>query len=84
MRGDGLLTAEYAPKPAYRRLEQLITREWCSRTTAVTDGGGVGALRAFYGRYSVELRTTDGGPQAFSLLLSKKTGQENRFRFTVR
>ncbi len=82
--GDGLLTAEYEPKPVYRRLERLITQEWRTRTTAQTDANGEIAFRGFYGRYSVELRSADGSTQAFSLLLSKKPGQENRFRFTVR
>jgi endo-1,4-beta-xylanase len=83
MPGGGLVTAEYEPKPVYRRLQKLIGEEWRTSLEAKTDAAGRVAFRGYYGRYAVTLREADGRDHAFTVLLSKKTGQDNRFRLTV-
>ncbi len=83
MRGGGLVTDEYAPKPVFERLQRLVNREWRTSLDARTDAAGRVSFRGFYGRYAVAVREADGIEHAFSVALSKKTGQENRFRLTV-
>jgi hypothetical protein len=81
--GGGLVDADYAPKPVFRRLEKLINGEWRTAVDARTDAAGQVAFRGYYGRYAVTLREGDGAVRAFTVSLSKKTGQENRFRLTI-
>jgi GH35 family endo-1,4-beta-xylanase len=82
--GDGIVTGDLEPKPVYRRLDGLINGEWRTRLSVTTDARGEAAFRGFYGRYAVRLRTADGRVHAYSVLVSKRSGQENRFRLTVR
>ncbi len=82
--GGGILTADNQPKPVYHRLERLITGEWRTRLSAVTDARGTLAFRGFYGRYALRWHTADGRLETHSILLSKKSGHENSFRLTVK
>jgi hypothetical protein len=82
--GGGLVTADYAPKPVFRRLEKLISDEWRTAIEAKADAAGQVSFRGYYGRYAVTVRETDGAVHAFTVSLSKKSGQENRFRLTAR
>jgi hypothetical protein len=52
-------------------------------SNATTDAAGQVSFRGFYGRYAVRVHEADGTVHAFSVAVSKKTGQENRFRLTV-
>ena len=81
--GGGLVDAEYEPKPVFRRLEKLVNEEWRTTLEAKTDDSGRIAFRGYYGRYAVTLREADGTVRAFTVSVSKKTGQDNRFRLTV-
>jgi endo-1,4-beta-xylanase len=83
MPGGGLVTDEYAPKPVFERLRRLVNGEWRTSLDAKTDAAGQVSFRGFYGRYAVTVREADGTAHAFSVALSKKTGQENRFRLAV-
>jgi GH35 family endo-1,4-beta-xylanase len=82
--GGGLVTADYAAKPVFRRLEKLINEEWRTSIEAKADAAGQVSFRGYYGRYAVTVREPDGAVHAFTVSLSKKSGQENRFRLTVR
>jgi len=81
--GGGLVTAEYEPKPVYRRLMQLVHQEWETRLTGTTDNDGRLKFRGFYGEYEILLKTPQGEQRGFKIHLSKKIGQENRFTLTV-
>ncbi len=81
--GGGLVTAEYEPKPAYRRLMHLVHQEWKTRLTATTDEAGRLKFRGFYGEYEILLKTPQGELRGFKIHLSKKNAQDNRFTLTV-
>jgi GH35 family endo-1,4-beta-xylanase len=81
--GGGFVTAEYEPKLVYRRLMQLVHQEWETRLSATTDQEGRLKFRGFYGQYEILLKLPQGDLRGFTLHLSKKTGQENRFALTV-
>ena len=81
--GGGLLTAEYEPKPVYRRLMRLIHQEWETRLTGTTNQDGQLNFRGFYGEYEILLKTPQGVVQGFKIHLAKKNGPENRFTLTL-
>jgi len=81
--GGGLVTAEYQPKLVYRRLMQLIHQEWQTHLTARTDQEGRLQFRGFYGEYEILLKSPEGKLRGFTIHLSKKNGQDNRFTLTV-
>jgi endo-1,4-beta-xylanase len=83
MPGGGLVDADYRPKPVYERLRRLVQEEWRTALEARTDAEGRVSFRGFLGRYAVTLREENGTVHAFTVLLSKKAGQENRFRLAV-
>jgi hypothetical protein len=83
MPGGGLVTGDYAPKPVFERLQRLVNGEWRTSFEARTDVAGQVSFRGFYGRYAVTVAEADGTLHAFSVAVSTKTGQENRFRLTV-
>jgi GH35 family endo-1,4-beta-xylanase len=49
----GLFRRNFAIKPAGQMLRTLLTQEWCTRETAMTDAGGVATLTGFQGDYEV-------------------------------
>jgi GH35 family endo-1,4-beta-xylanase len=73
----GLIDASWRPKPAYRRLEQLIKKEWHTQGTAVTDAGGSIGFRGFFGSYHFVLEET--GREAIARLARDATGQTVQF-----
>ena len=81
--GGGLVTAEYEPKPVYRRLMRLIHQEWETRLAATTDGEGRLKFRGFYGEYEILLKIPQGELRGFRIHLSKKNGQDNLFTLVV-
>lgn len=51
----GLVDAEFAPKAAYKALDELINREWKTTLSVRTDAQGQVHFRGFYGKYQVKL-----------------------------
>ena len=49
----GLLRFDLSPKPSYKRLKNLITKEWHTELELVTDENGETAFRGFYGDYII-------------------------------
>ncbi len=47
----GLLDADFAPKPAYDALDQLINKQWKTEATLETDAQGRARFRGFRGDY---------------------------------
>ena len=81
--GGGFVTAEYEPKPVYRRLMQMVHQEWETHLSAITDSEGQVRFRGFYGEYEILLKVPQGEVLGFTIHLSKKSGQENHFTLTV-
>lgn len=74
----GLLDADFRPKPAYRTLERLITREWWTGSESLkTDDAGRARLRVFHGNYAVEARA-DGGGATLRLAVTSDDGPLER------
>ena len=60
---SGLFTADMKHKPAYDALDDLINREWKTKTSAKAKGGRV-SFRGFRGRYRLTWKGTDGAEHA--------------------
>ena len=56
----GLLRHDMRPKPAYRVIRDLFTKEWRTETAFEITDGGAGYFRGFCGDYEAELETADG------------------------
>ena len=56
---SGLFTTDLRHKPAYDALDDLINREWKTKTTAKASGGKV-AFRGFKGRYRLSWKDAEG------------------------
>ena len=56
---SGLFTTDLKHKPAYDALDDLINREWKTKTTAKAAGGKV-SFRGFKGRYRLTWKDTEG------------------------
>ncbi len=56
----GILHDDLTPKPAYRALEDLIRREWTTRTSGATDAHGRFTFRGFGGKYEVRIPDPSG------------------------
>lgn len=76
----GLLRFDMTPKPAYRKLQQLITQEWHTEADAVTDANGTASFRGFYGQYRAEI-VTERGSVTKAVSLSSRS--DNHITVTV-
>ena len=56
---SGLFTADLKRKPVYDALDDLINREWKTKTTAKVAGGKI-SFRGFRGRYRLSWKDADG------------------------
>lgn len=56
----GLLTHDFAKKPSYEVLEELICHEWNTQTVARCDSAGVAAFRGFFGDYELKVEAEHG------------------------
>ena len=59
---SGLFTRDMRPKAAYFAMDDLVNREWKTRTTVKAAGGKV-AFRGFRGRYRLTWKGADGQAQ---------------------
>ena len=59
---SGLFTRDMRPKTAYFAMDDLINREWKTRTTVKAAGGKV-SFRGFRGRYRLRWKDPDGKVQ---------------------
>ena len=60
---SGLFTRDMRPKTAYFAMDDLVNREWKTRTSAKAQGGKV-AFRGFRGRYRLTWKDADGTARA--------------------
>ncbi|MBO7721704.1 MAG: endo-1,4-beta-xylanase [Kiritimatiellae bacterium] len=60
---SGLFTADLRKKPAYHALDELINREWKTRTSVKAAGGRV-AFRGFRGRYRLSWKDSSGADRS--------------------
>ena len=79
----GLLRKDMSPKPAYKVLKKLITKDWWTETSLKTDGGGFATFRGFYGDYELLLSTPGRKPQRIENLKIDKSPREEACRWTV-
>jgi GH35 family endo-1,4-beta-xylanase len=67
---SGLLNSDLSPKPAYEALRQLITEEWRTNLTVVTDVNGEACFHGFHGSYRLRL---NGQQKTFELCPASST-----------
>jgi len=60
---SGLFTRDMRPKTAYFAMDDLVNREWKTRTTVKAAGGKV-SFRGFRGRYRLSWKDADGKEQS--------------------
>ncbi len=72
----GLVRRDMTPKPAYERLMALVKGEWWTKENGVTNEKGEWRCRAFYGDYTVTVRTPDG--RTVERTVSVRRGVDNR------
>ena len=60
---SGIFTRDMQPKAAYFAMDDLINREWKTKTTAKASGGKV-AFRGFKGRYRLSWKDAEGKENA--------------------
>ncbi|MBO7684066.1 MAG: endo-1,4-beta-xylanase [Kiritimatiellae bacterium] len=60
---SGLFTRDMQPKTAYFAMDDLVNREWKTKTTAKAHGGKV-SFRGFRGRYRLTWKGADGKEQS--------------------
>ena len=60
---SGLFTRDMRPKTAYFAMDDLVNREWKTKTTVKASGGKV-YFRGFRGRYRLSWKGADGGFQS--------------------
>ena len=60
---SGLFTRDMRPKTAYFAMDDLVNREWKTKTTVRAAGGKV-SFRGFRGRYSLAWKDADGKDQS--------------------
>ena len=63
---SGLFTREMRPKAAYFAMDDLINREWKTKTTAKTQSGKV-SFRGFRGRYRLTWKDADGAERTATI-----------------
>lgn len=51
---SGLVNRDFAPKPSYLQLHDLIRNQWRTRCELTTDATGTATLRGFHGRYRIQ------------------------------
>lgn len=59
---SGLFTRDMRPKTAYYAMDDLVNREWKTRTTVKADANGKVSFRGFKGRYRLTWKGADGKP----------------------
>ena len=79
--GGGLIDENYRPKPAYRKIRQLINQEWMTKTSGRTAGDGSIDFRGFYGDYKITLKTKNGRVHTFDIHLT--ANQANKWQFKI-
>ncbi|MFP4501117.1 MAG: endo-1,4-beta-xylanase [Candidatus Hydrogenedentota bacterium] len=62
--GGGLLDEMCLPKPAYRKLHDLIQGEWRTEATGVTGADGTFTFTGFHGDYTITARDPETGRTA--------------------
>ena len=60
---SGIFTRDMQPKAAYYAMDDLVNREWKTKTTVAAKGGKV-AFRGFRGRYRLTWKDADGKEQS--------------------
>jgi GH35 family endo-1,4-beta-xylanase len=66
----GLVRSDMTPKPAYKKLKQMIKNKWWTQTTAKVREKGKVSFRGFYGQYQLTA-TTEKGELTGTFLLEK-------------
>ena len=56
---SGLFTRDMKPKTAYYAMDDLLNREWRTKTSVKAQGGKV-AFRGFRGKYRITWKDADG------------------------
>ena len=62
---SGLFTRDMRPKTAYFAMDDLVNREWKTKTTAKVVGGKV-SFRGFRGRYRLKWKAADGSERSMT------------------
>jgi endo-1,4-beta-xylanase len=80
--GTGLLDPEnnYAPRPTFNVLKELITKRWRTNLSGRSSDGTV-AFRGFHGDYEVEVTLPDG--KTVKAKFSIKPESENPYRLKL-
>ena len=79
--GGGLVDEEYQPKPVYEMLDKLINETWNTRIETEPDEDGAIRFRGYFGKYSVQVTTSDG--MVYSYPLHVRKDEENQWSFTI-
>ena len=66
---SGLFSRDMEPKPVYFVLDDLINREWKTRTVVKADRDGAVEFRGFRGTYRLSWSSTDGEKRAAEVVL---------------
>jgi len=77
----GLVDENYAPKPVYNTLKNLICYQWKTSLTAKTDNKGQISFRGFRGQYKARITTPDGKTRTFEFAVHKN--KKNRHKFSL-
>lgn len=80
MEGQGLLTENNQPTPAFDVLKRLITKKWRTDTSSALAPTGTFTFRGFHGSYQLTLTTPDGPSAITTFTLAPNA--PNHFRFT--
>lgn len=76
----GLLRFDLSPKPAFRKLRELICERWHTEIEAATDANGAVSFRGFYGSYDVEI---SAGGKAVKKQIDLIKGTDNHTTVTL-
>ncbi len=77
----GWLRRDMSPKPVYERMMGLIKGEWWTKEKGVTNSEGTWRTHAFYGDYTITVRTPDG--RTVERSISVQRGAGNRFEIRL-
>lgn len=72
---------EYQPKPVYEMLDKLINETWNTHIETEPDGRGIVNFRGYFGKYSVNVTTSDG--MVYSYPLHVRKDEENSWSFKI-
>jgi len=79
----GLPSSSNQPTVVYKRVKKLLTEEWMTRESLVTDESGRVSFRGFFGDYSLRFKHASGMPGGRTFCLDPKTRGEIRISLPV-